>query len=36
LIVYLRAGRVRLARPRLPGLLHGGRPGCPPRPFERP
>ena len=32
----LRAGGVRLARPRLPRLLHGGRPGRPRRPPERP
>ena len=32
----LRAGSVRLARPRLPRLLDGGRPGRPRRPPERP
>ena len=32
----LRAGRVRLARARLPWLLDGGRPRRPPRPPERP
>ena len=32
----LRAGRGRLARPRVPRLLHDGRPGRGPRPPERP
>ena len=39
LIVYrafFEPGRVRLARPCLPRLLDGGRPGRPPRPPERP